>query len=74
MKSLILAPRPSRRGNPFRTPADAPISRPQPGPAVLQLTRTQQRELVRMYGTGEHTIADLAEVFTISRTTVYRTL
>ena len=27
-----------------------------------------------MYGTGEHTIADLAEVFTISRTTVYRTL
>jgi DNA invertase Pin-like site-specific DNA recombinase len=25
-------------------------------------------------GTGEYTIADLAEVFTVSRTTVYRTL
>ena len=27
-----------------------------------------------MAGTGEYTIADLAEVFTISRVTVYRTL
>jgi hypothetical protein len=27
-----------------------------------------------MYRTGEYTIADLAEVFTVSRTTVYRTL
>nr|WP_017975728.1 helix-turn-helix domain-containing protein [Actinopolyspora halophila] len=27
-----------------------------------------------MHGTGEYTIADLAEVFTVSRTTVYRTL
>ncbi len=27
-----------------------------------------------MYGTGEYTIADLTEVFTVSRTTVYRTL
>ncbi|WP_246195341.1 helix-turn-helix domain-containing protein [Halopolyspora algeriensis] len=27
-----------------------------------------------MYGTGEYTIADLAEAFTVSRTTVYRTL
>jgi DNA-directed RNA polymerase specialized sigma24 family protein len=34
----------------------------------------QQRELVRMAGTGEYTIADLAELFTVSRTTVYRTL
>jgi predicted DNA-binding protein YlxM (UPF0122 family) len=32
------------------------------------------RELVRMYGTGEYTIADLAEVFAVSRTTVYHTL
>ncbi|GAB2751284.1 hypothetical protein GCM10027174_27550 [Salinifilum aidingensis] len=39
-----------------------------------KLSAKQQRELVRMYGTGEYTIADLAEVFTISRTTVYRTL
>ncbi|MDP9641465.1 DeoR/GlpR family transcriptional regulator of sugar metabolism [Actinopolyspora lacussalsi] len=27
-----------------------------------------------MYGTGEYTIADLVEVFTVSRTTIYRTL
>ncbi|WP_007024774.1 recombinase family protein [Saccharomonospora iraqiensis] len=39
-----------------------------------KLSTKQQRELVRMYGTGEYTIADLAEVFTVSRTTVYRTL
>lgn len=39
-----------------------------------KLSAMQQRELVRMYGTGEYTIADLAEVFTVSRTTVYRTL
>jgi predicted transcriptional regulator len=29
---------------------------------------------MRMAGTGEFTIADLAEVFTVSRATVYRTL
>jgi DNA invertase Pin-like site-specific DNA recombinase len=39
-----------------------------------KLSTKQQRELVRMYGTGEYTIADLAEVFAVSRTTVYRTL
>ena len=39
-----------------------------------KLSAKQQRELVRMYGTGEYTIADLAEVFTVSRATVYRTL
>jgi DNA-binding MurR/RpiR family transcriptional regulator len=33
-----------------------------------------QRELARMASTGEYTIADLAEVFTVSRATVYRTL
>jgi DeoR/GlpR family transcriptional regulator of sugar metabolism len=27
-----------------------------------------------MAGTGEYTIADLAELFTVSRATVYRTL
>ncbi|MBA8823845.1 DNA invertase Pin-like site-specific DNA recombinase [Saccharopolyspora lacisalsi] len=37
-----------------------------------KLSAKQQRELVRMHGTGEYTIADLAEVFTVSRTTVYR--
>jgi DNA invertase Pin-like site-specific DNA recombinase len=39
-----------------------------------KLSAKQQRELVRMHGTGEYTIADLAEVFAVSRTTVYRTL
>lgn len=33
-----------------------------------------QRELVRMRGTGEHSIADLAEIFSVSRPTVYRVL
>jgi hypothetical protein len=32
-----------------------------------KLSARQQRELVRMAGTGEFTIADLAEVFTVSR-------
>jgi DNA invertase Pin-like site-specific DNA recombinase len=39
-----------------------------------KLSATQQRELARMAGTGEYTIADLAEVFTVSRATAYRTL
>ena len=39
-----------------------------------KLSARQQRELARMATTGEYTIADLAEVFTISRATVYRSL
>ena len=39
-----------------------------------KLSTKHQRELVRMYGTGEYSIADLADVFTVSRATVYRTL
>jgi DNA invertase Pin-like site-specific DNA recombinase len=39
-----------------------------------KLSARQQRELARMAATGEYTIADLAEVFTVSRATVYRTL
>ncbi len=39
-----------------------------------KLSAKQQRELVRMHGTGEYTVADLAELFTVSRPTVYRTL
>jgi Helix-turn-helix domain of resolvase len=38
-----------------------------------KLSARQQRELVRMTGTGEFAVADLAEVFTVSRATVYRT-
>lgn len=39
-----------------------------------KLSARQQRELARMADTGECAIADLAEVFTVSRATVYRTL
>jgi DNA invertase Pin-like site-specific DNA recombinase len=38
-----------------------------------KLSARQQRELARMAGTGEYTIADLAEVFSVSHATVYRT-
>ena len=34
----------------------------------------QQCELTRMHTTGEYSISDLAEVFSVSRPTVYRTL
>jgi DNA invertase Pin-like site-specific DNA recombinase len=37
-------------------------------------TPKQQRELKRMHETGEYTIADLGELFSVSRPTVYRTI
>lgn len=39
-----------------------------------KLTVKQQKELRRMYDTSEYSISDLAELFTVSRPTVYRTL
>jgi DNA invertase Pin-like site-specific DNA recombinase len=39
-----------------------------------KLSARQQAELVRMHGTGEYTIADLMELFSVGRATVYRTL
>ena len=39
-----------------------------------KLSDRQQRELCRMHVTGEYSISDLAEIFTVSRPTVYRTL
>ena len=39
-----------------------------------KLSDKQQKELRRMHDTGEHSISDLAELFSISRPTVYRTL
>lgn len=39
-----------------------------------KLTSKQQTELRRMHASGNYTITDLAELFTISRPTVYRTL
>ena len=39
-----------------------------------KLSTRQQAELVRMHGTGEYTIAELMEVFSVGRATVYRVL
>lgn len=39
-----------------------------------KLSEKQQKELCRMRDTGQYSISDLAEIFTVSRATVYRTL
>src|SRR3954471_10431560 len=39
-----------------------------------KLSDKQQRELRRMYDSGDYSISDLAELFSVSRPTVYRTL
>jgi len=39
-----------------------------------KLSERQQKELRRMHDTGDYAISDLAELFSISRPTVYRTL
>jgi DNA invertase Pin-like site-specific DNA recombinase len=39
-----------------------------------KLSEKQQKELRRMHDTGEYSINDLAELFSVSRPTVYRTL
>lgn len=39
-----------------------------------KLSDRRQSELRRMYDTGEHSISDLAELFAVSRPTVYRVL
>lgn len=39
-----------------------------------KLSDRQARELRRMYDTGEYAVSDLAELFSVSRPTVYRTL
>ncbi len=39
-----------------------------------KLSDKQQQELVRMHGTGEYSISSLAELFSVSRPTVYRAL
>ncbi|GBQ29232.1 DNA resolvase [Acetobacter pasteurianus] len=39
-----------------------------------KLSVRQQQELRRMHETGEYSISDLADVFSISRPTVYRTI
>ena len=39
-----------------------------------KLSEKQQKELTRMHATGEYSISDLAELFSVSRPTVYRTI
>jgi DNA invertase Pin-like site-specific DNA recombinase len=39
-----------------------------------KLSPMQQRELKRVHQTGEYTISDLGELFSVSRPTVYRTI
>ena len=39
-----------------------------------KLSEKQQKELCRMHATGDYSIGDLADVFAVSRPTVYRTL
>lgn len=39
-----------------------------------KLSARQQAKLVRMHATGEYTIAELMEVFSVGRATVYRVL
>ncbi|MGH3598878.1 MAG: helix-turn-helix domain-containing protein [Pseudonocardiaceae bacterium] len=39
-----------------------------------KLSPKQQTELRRMHASGDYSITDLAELFTITRPTVYRTL
>jgi DNA invertase Pin-like site-specific DNA recombinase len=39
-----------------------------------KLSDRQQKELRRMYDSGDYSISDLAELFSVSRPTVYRTL
>lgn len=39
-----------------------------------KLSDKQQKELMRMHASGDYSISDLAELFSVSRPTVYRTL
>jgi DNA invertase Pin-like site-specific DNA recombinase len=39
-----------------------------------KLSAAQQAHLVKLHGSGEHSIAELAELFSVSRPTVYRVL
>ena len=39
-----------------------------------KLSMKQQKELRRMHDSGNHSISDLAELFSVSRPTIYRTL
>ncbi|MCX4391455.1 helix-turn-helix domain-containing protein [Streptomyces sp. NBC_00053] len=50
-----------------------PLQRQAEGQAA-QADPRQQAHLIKEHRSGEHTIADLAELFSVSRATVYRVL
>ncbi|AAV97121.1 helix-turn-helix domain-containing protein [Ruegeria pomeroyi] len=56
------------------------MGKPRPAPACAKgklrgkQPDRQSRELRRMYDTGDYSVRDLAEVFSVSRPTIYRTL
>ena len=55
----------------------APFDLPMDEAALLRhytLSDREQRELWGMHAVGEYSISDLAELFSVSRPTVYRTL
>ncbi len=39
-----------------------------------KLSTVQENHLVSLYGTGEHTVGELAELFSVGRSTVYRAI
>ena len=53
-----------------------PIARCGSGTSSIapKLSATWQAHLLKLHAAGEHTIAELAELFEVSRPTVYRTL
>ncbi|MFE7744697.1 helix-turn-helix domain-containing protein [Nocardia sp. NPDC057455] len=40
----------------------------------MKLSKARQAHLLELHAAGEHTIAELAELFEVSRPTVYRVL
>jgi DeoR/GlpR family transcriptional regulator of sugar metabolism len=38
------------------------------------LSATQEAHLLKLHGAGEHTVADLCDLFGVTRATVYRAL
>jgi hypothetical protein len=64
----------SRPGDRSRWGPDRARSRGRLKGRQPKLTPRQQAELARMHGTGGYTIAELMEVFSIGRATVYRVL
>ncbi len=49
-------------------------TKPPQNTATFGVASRKQAERRRMHATGDYTLADLAEVFNVSRPTVYRTL